>query len=235
MAPGLKPDCAGQDNADLLERLYAHRFSCRGFRPDQVPREIIEKILSLAQRTPSWCNTQPWNVIITSGSETSRFSEALRDSEKLGPATPDFPWPREYSGVYQERRRECGLALYESVGVAKGDRAASAKQAAENFRFFGAPHVAIITTEDALGVYGAVDCGGYVNNFMFAARSFGIACIAQAALAAHPAVIRNHFGLPENRLIVCGISFGFENETHAANSFRTTRADLSDVVTWAGD
>ena len=88
----------------------------------------------------------------------------------------------EQGGAYQQRRRECGFGLYDAVGIAHGDRAASARQAMENFRLFGAPHVAIVTSEKALGVYGAVDCGAYVNNFMLAARSLGVASIAQAAL-----------------------------------------------------
>src|SRR5690606_21419224 len=103
-------------------------------------------------------------------------------------------------------------------------------QALENFRFFGAPHVAIVTTDAALGVYGALDCGAYVGNFMLAAWSLGVAAIAQAALASHPAPLREHLGIPQDRLIVCGISFGYADPTHPANAFRTTRADPRECV-----
>jgi nitroreductase len=78
----------------------------------------------------------------------------------------------------------------------------------QNFRFFEAPHVALITTEEELGVYGALDCGLYVANFMLAARNFGVDSIAQAALASYPDLIRSRFGLSSNRKLVCGISFG---------------------------
>jgi hypothetical protein len=66
--------------------------------------------------------------------------------------------------------------------VQRGDRA---RQSFENFRLFGAPHVAIITTDAEQGVYGAVDTGLYVNTFLLAATSLGIASIPQAALASH--------------------------------------------------
>ena len=89
--------------------------------------------------------------------------------------TGDFPFPREYLGVYLERRRESGFQLYNSLGIARGDKAAYAKQALENYNFFGAPHVAIIHTDEALGVYGAIDCGAYVSNFMLAAQALGSA------------------------------------------------------------
>lgn len=220
----------GSPHSERLEDLLDGRYSCRGFLPDPVPRPTIEHILRIAQRTPSWCNTQPWQVTIISGEATERFRTAMLDASDRKPS-PDFAWPT-YQGVYLERRRECGFALYESVGVARGDRAASARQALENFRLFGAPHVAIITTDASLGVYGAIDCGGWVGNFMLAARSLGVATVAQAALSSWPDLVREHLDMPADRLVVCGISFGFENPAHPANQFRTTRAPVENVVQW---
>jgi nitroreductase len=151
-----------------------------------VPRETIAQILSMAQRTASWCNSQPWQVTITSGAATNRFRKAFHSLviEKKGErGATDLEFPRDYTGIYLDRKRECGFQLYESVGIKRGDREASRVQALRNFTFFDAPHVAVITTEDDLGTYGAIDCGAYVSNFALAARSLGIATIAQAALA----------------------------------------------------
>jgi nitroreductase len=145
---------------------------------------------------------------------------------------PDFPFPREYRGVYQERRRECGLQLYQATGVTRGDVEAADRQRLENFRFFGAPHVAIVSTEESLGVYGVLDCGAYVQNFLLAARAQGVACIAQAALALYPQFWREQFALGPDRRVVCGISFGLEDTSHPANAFRTSRAPLAQVAHW---
>jgi nitroreductase len=92
--------------------------------------------------------------------------------------------------------------------------------------------VAIITSDEALGVYGAVDCGGYVNNFMLAAQALGIATVPQAALAFHSEVVRRHFGMSDDRRVVCGISFGYPDSEHKANGYRTSRAQLGDVATF---
>jgi len=224
-----------QGDIETLERLYAARFACRAYLPQPVPRPTIERILRVAQRTASWCNAQPWSLVIASGAETDRFREALLKGAEEEPAQPDFPWPHEYRGSYLARRRECGFGLYASLGIAKSDREGTARQHRENFRLFGAPHVAIVTSDEALGVYGAIDCGAYVGSFMLAARAVGVACIAQAALAARPELIRRHFGLPPDRRVICGISFGYADAAHAANAFRTTRADLGEVVAWAGE
>jgi len=40
----------------------------------------------------------------------------------------------------------------ETVGIARGDRVASARQGRENFRLFGAPHVCIGTTDEGRGL-----------------------------------------------------------------------------------
>jgi nitroreductase len=229
----LDPQIVASDDADALERLLTTRHSCRGFLPDPVDDAVIERILHIAQRTASWCNAQPWRTIVTKGAATERFRTALSEHVVSTEAAPDIAFPREYRGAYLERRRECGFQLYAAVGVARGDREAYAKQMFENYRLFGAPHVAIVTSDEALGTYGAVDCGAYVNNFLLAAASLGVASIPQAALASHSRFIRDHFGLGSDRIVVCGISFGFEDRAHKANAFRTTRAPLQDVVTFA--
>ena len=219
-------------DTQTFERLLSTRHSCRGFLREPVADDLIVRILSISQRTPSWCNAQPWQVIITKGPATERFRRALCDYVAKNPPAPDMAFPREYRGAYLERRRACGFRLYEAVGVARGDREAYAKQGIENYKLFGAPHVAIVTSDEALGTYGAVDCGAYVNNFLLAAQSVGIASIPQAALASHSKFVHEHFGLGDDRLVVCGISFGYEDLASRANSFRTNRVSLDEVVTW---
>ncbi|AII10938.1 nitroreductase [Rhodococcus opacus] len=209
---------------DVLDELLDERWSCRAFLDTPVPAETLDRLLTTAQRSPSWCNTQPWQVTILTG----QFLEAVRsefvDYATSHSAAPDLPFPERYSGKYLERRRECAWQLYESVGIAQGDREASGKQALENFRFFGAPAVAVITTEADLGTYGAIDCGVYVGSFLLVAQSLGLATIAQAALASHAPFLRERLGIPDHRKIVLGISFGYPDRDHPANGFRTTRA-----------
>jgi len=211
--------------------LMQARYSCRSYLPQALSPVVLTRLLGLAQRTPSWCNTQPWKVIVTSGQGTERFRRALLERVKHADRQSDFDFPREYSGAYLERRRACGKKLYDSLGIGRRDVEARDAQALENFKFFGAPHVAVITSPESLGLYGAVDCGAYVNNFMLAAQSLGVASVAQAALATQSKFIREYFSLGADRRVLCGISFGYADVSHPANSFRTDRAELDDVVT----
>jgi nitroreductase len=227
---------ASRESIEVLEDLLAARYSCRAFKPEPVPRNVIERLLTAAQRTASWCNSQPWQLVITSGAETKKFRDVMHAAATSGePEAPDFPWPREYKGVYLERRRESGFQLYNTLGIPRGDRAAYAKQALENYNFFGAPHVAIITTAEELGVYGAVDCGLYVDTFMLAAQALGLGTIAQAALARRSDVVRKYLNIANDRRVVCGISFGYPDHGHIVNSYRTSRAKLGDAVRFVGE
>ena len=223
-----------QDHSDheVLDGLLKSRHSCRAFEPRLVPKGVIEQILRTAQRVPSWCNSQPWKVTLCQGKTMAALGSALLEAAQKGMQSPDIDFPQRYSGEYKHRRSVCGWQLYEAVGVTKGDRAASLQQMMENYRFFGAPHVSIITTPKELGAYGAVDCGAYVTAFTLAAQALGIATIPQAAIAGLAPVVRAQLDLPEDRDILCAISFGYADLDHSANKFRTHRAGLDEVVTW---
>ncbi|MEL6620941.1 MAG: nitroreductase [Pseudomonadota bacterium] len=220
------------DAARTLHDLMHARFSCRAFLPDPIPRDVIERIVATAQQTPSWCNAQPWQLIITDGTETDRFREALYHVASTTPPAPDMPWPEGYPGIYGDRRRACGFQLYDAVGIEKGDRGASAHQMMENYRLFGAPHVAIVTAPRALGPYGAMDTGGFVTAFCLAATAHGVATIPQAAIAAQAPFVRDFFGIGGDRMILCAISLGRADPDHPANGFRTDRAAPGEVIEW---
>lgn len=220
---------------DTLIRLLETRHSCRAFLPDPVPRGDIEAILSAAQKVPSWCNAQPWQLDITSGTRTDDLRQRLCLALTETSPQPDFPFPVAYSGAYRDRRRACGFQLYDAVGIARDDHPARTAQSRRNFEFFDAPHFALITTDADLGPYGAVDCGGYITAFCLAATALGVASIPQAAVAPFAATLRSFFGLDDSRKVVCGISFGYADQGHPANAFRTRRAPLTEVVRWHED
>ena len=219
---------------DTLKDTLQARYSCRAFLPEPVPDDVITRIVDAARHVPSWCNAQPWQVTITRGAATEAFRSFIHAIAKKGsPPQPDLDWPAKYSGVYGERRRTCGFQLYDAVGIEKVDRAGRAKQMLRNYTLFGAPHVAIVHSPAELGPYGAMDTGGFVTAFTLAATSLGVATIPQAAIAAYAPQVREHFGLAEDRLVLCAISFGYADEDNAANHFRTERADTADIIDWA--
>lgn len=211
------------DEAETLCGLMMARRSCRAFRPQAVPDDVIARIVDSARHTPSWNNVQPWDLIVTRPAETARFRAVLLAAYDSGTPGADLAWPEGYPGELGERRRACGYALYEAAGIARDDKPARARQTRRNFELFDAPHVAVLHIPRVLGPYGALDAGGFLTAFMLAATARGVATIAQAAIAAYPDMIRHHFGLHKDRVILCGVAFGYADETAPVNRYRTAR------------
>ena len=215
-----------------LNKLMDNRFSCRGFLKKEVEQKFIKQIVQVAQKVPSWCNSQPWEVTLLRPETRRLLSEKLSLSSDQAFETPDIDFPKRYAGVYKTRRSICGWQLYNAVGVEKGDRKGASQQMAKNYEFFGAPHVAVITTPKDLGAYGVLDCGAFITAFTLAAAALGVSSIPQAAIAGRAPIVREVLNIGEDRDVLCAISFGFADTDHPANSFRTERADLAEFVEW---
>jgi hypothetical protein len=62
----------------------------------------------------------------------------------------------------------------------------------------------------------------------------GVATIAQAAVTQHGEFVHRYFDLPANRLLVCGISFGYADAEHPVNNYRTTRVGIEATADFRG-
>lgn len=218
-------------DVDTLTRLMSERYTCRAYLDKAVPDAVIRSIVNVAKKSASWCNVQPWHLVIGSQATTEQFRSALVEHAASSPEVDsDLPFPEEYRGVHAQRRQETGYRLYEALGIERHDRERRASQGFENFRLFGAPHVAIVTMAADLGPYAAVDCGGFIASFLLAAHAHGIATTPQGALARHARFVRSHFGIGDDRKMICAISFGYADPDHAANSFRTSRAPDEEIM-----
>jgi nitroreductase len=56
---------------DFLQ-LVKKRRSFRRFKPDPVPKEIVEKVLEAARHSPSAGNSQPWEFVVVQDAATKR-------------------------------------------------------------------------------------------------------------------------------------------------------------------
>ncbi len=55
--------------------IVKQRRSIRRYRPDPVPRELIEKCLDAASYAPTACDTQSWRFIVTEGTLKERIAK----------------------------------------------------------------------------------------------------------------------------------------------------------------
>ncbi|MBD3179580.1 MAG: nitroreductase [Candidatus Latescibacteria bacterium] len=66
-----------------LYKAIEGRVSTRKYRPDQVPEELLEKLLEAARLAPSGKNGQPWRFIVVTENETRKKLMAACKGQKF--------------------------------------------------------------------------------------------------------------------------------------------------------
>ena len=218
-----------------MDGTIRERRSILGFEKNRpVEDSILRDALSLAQCAPSNCNVQPWRVFVAKGDVTRELRRALTaelDAGNFG--EPEDPIDR-FVGVYRDRQVECAQELYGHMGIARDDQAGRLRALRRNFELFDAPHIAIVCMEDSFGLGVALDVGMWVQTFMLALKARGVGSCAQAAMRHYPSIIREKLGIREDLRILCGVSFGYEDEDVAANQTVQSREPIEDNVVFIG-
>ncbi len=62
--------------ADLLELIQSRR-SIRNYQDKAVPDDVLNKILEAVRWSPSWANTQCWEVVVVKDQETKQKLQAV--------------------------------------------------------------------------------------------------------------------------------------------------------------
>ena len=52
---------------ESFNSILDNRYSCRAFLKETVPLDLLEEIIATAQKVPSWCNAQPWQLTLVEG------------------------------------------------------------------------------------------------------------------------------------------------------------------------
>ena len=211
--------------------VVSRRRSMRDFKSDPVPREIIESVFGNAQRAPSNCNTPPWFVHVVTGETLEQLRQELPAKFAAGEIELDFPYDGQYEGVYKERQYASATALYDSLGIARDQKAERNAWFMRNFSFFDAPAVAFFTLPTGFGLREACDLGMFAQTVMLGLTAHGLGSCPQTALAFLANVIRPALSLGDHEQLMFGMSFGFPTDT-AVNEVTTERASLGDVVTF---
>ena len=221
------------ETQSLADALRSRR-SVRGFLDKPVPEETLKAIFELAQLAPSNCNIQPWKVFVASGEVRDELRRRMVEKVTAGvPMEPDFePNAGKFSGVYRQRQVDCAVELYNNMGIARDDKPGRMRAQLRNFELFDAPHVVFIGMEREFGPTVALDVGMYIQSLMLAMTAYGVGSCAQGSMRYYPNDVREVFGEPDSTAILVGISFGYEDESVAANRTRVGRAPLGDSVTF---
>jgi len=151
-----------------IDEALIKRRSARAFRPDPVPRELLEEILRIASRAPSGTNVQPWKIHVVAGEVRERLERevlAHRDSHPPDSGA-EFPRTSKRKEPYTSRMRKLGKDMYTLLGIPKGDQGANWRQWGRNYQFFDAPVGLILTIDKDLDAMSFVDVGMFAMAIM---------------------------------------------------------------------
>ncbi len=221
---------------DVLEAIKS-RKSIRAFKRDPIPKETLVELLEICQRAPSGTNTQPWHIYVCTGAARDAIENDVLELAKEGKGSKyeDYDYyPVQWKDIHRDRRRGVGWGLYGLLGIQKGDREASAAQGARNFKFFDAPVGMFITTDAYLGRGSWADVGLYIQTIMLAARGFGLHTCPQAAWIQFQEPVFRHLGIPDDQVLVSGMSLGYADDSAIENTLVSDREELANVAKFVG-
>jgi nitroreductase len=212
------------------------RRSTRAFRPDPVPRALIEEILRIASRAPSGTNVQPWKIHVVAGEVRARLERevlAHRDSDPAD-TQAEFPRTSKRKEPYVSRMRKLGKDMYTLLEVPRGDASANWRQWGRNYQFFDAPVGLILTVDKELDSMSFLDTGMFALAIMLAAKARGLDTCAQGAWNNYWTVTRRVLGVPDDQYVVCGISLGYADEAAPVNTLISEREPVEAFATFHG-
>lgn len=231
--PGSKSLADPEDVAGTVEEAITTRQSIRRFLPKPVPRGTVEHLLSLASRAPSGTNIQPWRVYALAGRKKADLSATILDAHYNSPDdhSEEYKYyPARIPEPYLSRRRKVGWDLYGILGIEKGNGEKMRAQHARNYMFFDAPVGMIFTIERIMEIGSWLDYGTFLQNIMIAARGLGLHTCPQAAFAKYHTIISKHLDIPENEMVVCGMSLGYADFSAPENDLVTEREPIGNFT-----
>jgi len=225
------------DLGTAVDEAITSRRSIRKFIDAPVSRDDIEHLLAVASRAPSGTNMQPWRVTVLGGDKKDEVQRALLAAYH-DPATDhgaEFSYyPTEFPEPYKTRRRTVGWGLYGKLGIAKGDKDKMLAQQARNYLFFDAPVGIIFTIDRVLEIGSWLDYGMFLQNIMVAARGRGLDTCPQVSFARYHKILREHLDIPDEQVVMCGMSIGYADQSAPENQLVTEREPVEGFTRFLG-
>jgi nitroreductase len=209
-----------------FKELMKERHSARDFLKKEIPDETIKEILSIALASPSWCNSQPWNVYIVSGNPLEEIKKEWikKNEEKI----------KGYADLQPVHRTEfserCQKNMEEEFKLIKEQTKDPELTAfwRKNIECFNAPVIVYLTLSKGHSKWSCYDLGAFGMALMLAAKDYGIDSVVAYELAKYPDVLRKYAKIPDNEDICVGIALGYENDD-AVNKFRAKKNTIDEV------
>jgi nitroreductase len=213
------------------------RRSIRGYLDKPVPRALIEEVLSLAMRSPTSMNTQPWHFHVITGEPLDRIRKGNTENILAGvPDSREFRRGHAFEGVHRERQVEVAKQLFGAMGIEREDKDARQDWVLRGFRQFDAPVCVIVAYDRELSDSDdtAFDCGAVTTALVNAAWSRGLGCVINSQGIMQSPVVREHAGIPDDQVIMKAVAMGWPDPDFPANAVVSRRKPVEEAARFVG-
>ena len=219
------------------EEIAQARRSIRGYKPDPIPREVLEEIIHIAKQAPSSMNTQPWHFHVLTGEPLERIRRGNTEKMMAGSAVDrEIKLNHGYEGPHRERQIEIAVQLFEAMGIARDDKERRMDWVMRGFRQFDAPVSIVITVDKALAddTIAHFDCGAATYGLVLAAWSKGIGSVINGQGIMQSSVVRENAMIPDDQVIMTCVAMGYPDESFVANDVKSRRTPNDKVASFIG-
>lgn len=202
------------------------RKSIRSFTDQPIDPETLIEIVKLAQRAPSYENSQPWKVYIAVGETARQLREKhyeLNRNEKSSYAEITPPSATVWDAFPQKNIN----TFIDSLNELGHDRMKEFWDF--NYRLYNAPALVYLTVPENTTAYSMYDMGAFGYGLTLAAKEFKIDSIIAYEFIRFPNEIRSHFDISEQEKLLMGIGLGYASEDRV-NEITADRAPLEHVL-----
>lgn len=210
------------------------RRSIRKFKSQDVPKSKITEILEEARWSPSWGNTQPWDLFVLTGKTLAKFKEMnLRQTLAGAAIASDVPMLENWPDAMKARYGDLGKVVLSVQGIKREDKEARDKYYQNMVSVFDAPCLIFACiSRDNLVEYQMLDIGLIAQTICLVAHDKGLGTCLMAAAARFSAEIRKIAAIPDDKKIIVGIALGYPDPSFPLNKFERDRAKLNEFVHW---
>lgn len=168
---------------DIFEGIY-HRQSIPKVKPDEVSRQVIEKLLAAAVQAPNHHRVRPWRFVVLTGAAREKLGEVIASSKReQSPDTPE-------AVLEVERSRPLRAPVLIAVGV---DQPSETK---------------VVEVENVCAAAAAT------QNLLLAAHALGLGCIWRTGAYAYDPLVKTYLGFTPDQHLIGFLYIGYPEGDH---------------------
>lgn len=210
-----------------LEKVINERHSTRAFLDKPVPRETIEKLLTLSTKAPSAINLQPWEFTVVMGEERIRLSKVLVKSMRERNISCGPGALRPLPEYFMDRQRKLMDSILPNLekGISFQDFINEG-----SCNFYGAPAAIIVTIDQVFSNARLVDLGIAIGYMVLTAHNMGLGTCPIGLISAFADEIKEMLNIADEKDVVMSIGVGYPDPDSPINQAISDRAPIHEVA-----